>query len=160
MSKYAFDRENRQEAARIDELRGLLDEVEKPEFWDRLSKAQGSRVEEPNSFHQAVERRAEALGVNPQRLLSDYARQLRESTYPTPNCLEAEAVQRIVASHEPTPEQAIHIQGCTACQKLLAACHQSAAETEKLIAIVQGAAAEADQSQLGASPTAAKTACR
>jgi hypothetical protein len=156
MSKHIFDGEKRQEAARIEELRGLLDQVEKPGFWDRLSKAQSSLTEEPDSFHQAIERRAEALGVHPQSLLSDYIRQLRESTYPTPECLEAEEVQRIVALHSLTPEQATHVRDCAACQQLLTACQQSAAETEKLIAVVRKAAAEADQQQIGEPPTVAK----
>jgi hypothetical protein len=160
MPKHIFDREKRQEAARIEELRGLLNQVAKPEFWNRVSKAQGSHIEEDDSFHQAIERRAKAMGVGPQDLLSDYARQLRESTYPTPDCLEPEAVQQIVASYKPTSEQATHVKGCAACQQLLAACQQSTAETEKLIAIVREAAAEAEQEQqqLRLAPTTAKSA--
>ncbi len=145
MSKHMFDKENRQEAARIETLRGLLDQVEKPEFWPRLSQARDACIAKPDSFQQAVERRAEALSVSPEKLLSNYAQQLRESTYPTPDCLEAEDVQSIAgASGTPTPEQATHIEGCPACKQLLEASQQNTSEKEKLMAKVQESAAEAD----------------
>jgi hypothetical protein len=145
MFKHLFDREERHEAARIETLRGLLDQVKKPDFWHGLSQGPDACTAEPDSFQQAVAHRAEALSVSPERLLTNYAQQLRESTYPTPDCLEADDVQSIVAaSGEPTAAQAAHIEGCVACQQLLVACEQNAAEMEKLIAKVRESAAEAD----------------
>lgn len=145
MVKFSFDREKRQEAARIKELRELLGQVEQGNFWGRMSKAQGSGAEERDSFQQAIVRRAKALGITPEKLLSNYAQALRESTYPTPECLEAEEVQAIVALRTPSIEQSRHLQSCPACQQLLEACQQSPAETKALMAIVREAAAGARQ---------------
>src|SRR5580704_11597126 len=102
MEKFAFDRENRQEETRIDELRQLLGRVETPEFWDRLSQSKVLPADQPDSFQRAIMRRADTLGVTPQKLLSSYAEQLRKSTYPTRDCLDAEEAQAIVLSREPT----------------------------------------------------------
>jgi hypothetical protein len=147
MRRYAFDTEKHLEARRIEQLRGLVDKVERPEFWERLRKAEGAQMEGTASFRQAIELRAQAMGVAPETLLSEYARQLRESTYPSQDCLEAEAVQRIAAYHKVTPEQAAHVQSCAACQQLLAACKQSKEERERLLATVMQAAAEAAQQE-------------
>src|SRR5689334_1770724 len=156
MANFIFDRERREEAARIKELRGLLGQVEQPDFWGRMSKARGSRAGESDSFQQAIERRAKILGVTPQMLLGNYMQQLQQSTYPTPDCLEAEEVQTIVASQsKPEPEQASHLQSCIGCQQLLAACQQSPRETEKLMAKIRAAAAKAAQPRRAAGTTAA-----
>src|SRR5438034_1208734 len=96
MPKFEFDREKRQEETRIDELRQLLGRVETPEFWDRLRQATVLPGDQSDSFQQAILRRADALGVTPQKLLSNYAQELRKSTYPTLDCLDAEEAQAIV----------------------------------------------------------------
>jgi hypothetical protein len=158
MTRYAFDTEKRQEAQRIERLRSLVDKVERPEFWDRLSQAEGAQLEGADSFREAIELRAQAMGVAPETLLSEYARQLRESTYPTQDCLEADAVQRIAASPNATPEPATHLQSCPACQQLVAACKQSKEERERLLEIVREAAAEGAGQQVETASNSAWTA--
>jgi cytoskeletal protein CcmA (bactofilin family) len=116
MAKFAFDREKQQEEKRIDELRGFLGKVETPEFWDSLTESKLSSADQPDSFQRAIIRRADALGVTPQKLLSDYAQELRKSTYPTPDCLEAEEAQEIFVSRKPNAAQSAHLEVCEACR--------------------------------------------
>jgi signal transduction histidine kinase len=145
MVQFLFDREKRQEAARVKELRELLGKIEQADFWGRMSKGLGSGAEERDSFQQAIMRRAKALGVTPEKLLSNYAQLLRESTYPTPECLEPEELQEITSSRALTPEQSGHLQNCVPCQQLLKASEQSSAEKSALKDMVQKVAAQADE---------------
>jgi light-regulated signal transduction histidine kinase (bacteriophytochrome) len=107
-----------------------------------MNKGLASGTEERDSFWQAIMRRANALGVTPEKLLSNYAQQLRESTYPTPECLEAEELQAIVVSSAPTPKQLEHLQNCVPCRQLLEACKPTPAEKGALKDMVQKAAAQ------------------
>lgn len=85
-----LNREKKQEEARIGQLRRLLERVDEPGFWDRLSKYGSSSGDNADSFQRAVMKRAHELGATPQILLTLYGQGLSTSTYPTSDCLEAE----------------------------------------------------------------------
>lgn len=155
---WTIDPEKRREAERIRKLRNWVAQVGTADLWSRTTPPGEGQEEGSDSLQEAIQRRARSLGVTPRELLRDYARQLSESTYPTPSCLKPEDVQRIAASRELNAEQATHVKSCTACQQLLAASQQSPAELDELMALVGEAALKADQTQQEAEATAASAA--
>jgi hypothetical protein len=139
-----FDMEERQEVQKIEGLRKLLHQVEQPQFLDNLGKAYEAGAGEEDSFLTAIRRRAENLNMRPQDLLRNYVKQLRESTYPSPECLDADAVQRIATSKAFKSEEAVHVEHCIYCNRLLASCAQTQREREGLRARIHNAAASAE----------------
>jgi len=82
-------------------------------------------TEKPRYFLAAA-KRAEALGIEWDRLLAEYSERLMKSTYPTPACLSVQEVQAYSESSELTPEQRDHIASCEPCRVLLEAACPSA----------------------------------
>lgn len=141
MAVFSFDREKRQEAARIDELRDSLKQVEGKDFWDRINRIAPTATEEPDSFQEAIARRAADRGVAPEELIAHYVEQVRDSTYPTPQCLEAEEAQALAASHQAAPRQSVHLENCQACRQLVEACQPTRGDFEALMRVVHDQAA-------------------
>ena len=84
-------------------------------------------------FVQAAQARA-GDGMTAQDLLDDYSARLRQSTYPTLDCLLPEDVQRVVAEGlELTDEQRSHLRTCDPCTALLAAAQPSAERRDALM---------------------------
>jgi two-component system cell cycle response regulator DivK len=139
---FSLDPDKRREAARIEELRESLKRVERADFWQRLMKTQPPSGE-TDSFQDAVARRAEERQLTPDQLLTSYVEAIRNSTYPTPECLQPEEVQAVAASHAPTAEQGRHLETCDGCRQLVAAAEPSAAEMNRLMKVVRESAGEA-----------------
>jgi hypothetical protein len=114
-----LSRERRTEESRAEELQQLLSEIEPYEILAEREKAEFDDEGVFSSFRASIERRAADLGMTPEQLLTDYGRRLRESTYPTPECLQPEDVQAMIDTGARTPEQAIHIEACQPCKQLL-----------------------------------------
>lgn len=117
-----LSRERRTEESRAEELQQLLNEIEPIEPYETPAEREKSEFDDAgvfSSFRASIERRAADLGMTPEQLLTDYGRRLRESTYPTPECLQPEDVQAIIDTDARTPEQAIHLEACQPCKQLL-----------------------------------------
>lgn len=84
-------------------------------------------------FVQATERRAERLGTTPDHLLADYAKRIKESSYPSPYCLMPDEVQEFSATGQLSPEQSSHIETCQPCRSLLESTRLSPLRVEELI---------------------------
>lgn len=76
-------------------------------------------ISEKPLFLQAAERRAKVRGITAEQLLTDYSKRLSESTYPTPDCLAPDEVQRFCEGAELAAAQKEHIAACEPCQDLL-----------------------------------------
>lgn len=137
MAIFSFDREKREEAARIDKLRNSLEQVERVDLWDGASEERPTASAAADSFKDAIARRAKARGVAPQALFTNYVDQIRNSTYPTPQCLEPEEVQAVAASGPSTPVQSAHLQSCEACRLLVEASKPGEAELDALLTVVR-----------------------
>jgi DNA-binding NarL/FixJ family response regulator len=148
--KLPLTRQKRSEATRVQELQELLTEIE-----NSGPKSESSKVIDEgvvSSFMTSVERRASDLGMTTDELLNDYATRLRESKYPTADCLEPEEIQSIFDTGEPTSKQAEHLANCLPCQQLVAKSRaMSSAQLERILADIRVAAPEG-QAMLYASP--------
>ena len=134
--KLPLTTQKRSEASRVQELQELLTEIENSGPKNESSKVIGEGV--VSSFMTSVERRASDLGMTTDQLLSDYAVRLRESTYPTADCLEPEEIQSIVDAGEPTGKAAEHLASCLPCQQLVAKSKaMSPAQLERILADIR-----------------------
>jgi hypothetical protein len=106
-------------------------------------------------FMQAAERRAERLGTTADELLTDYAKRIKESTYPSPYCLKPEEVQEFSVSGQLSPEQKAHIENCDPCRSLLESSRLSPSKMEELIDGIRRMSAQAKAKQSAAAGTAA-----
>jgi hypothetical protein len=61
-----------------------------------------------------------------EELLDEYSARLRQSTYPTLDCLLPEDVQRITEDQLVSDEQRQHLSSCEPCRNLLSAAQRSA----------------------------------
>jgi hypothetical protein len=72
-------------------------------------------------FVQAAEARAAKLGTSTEQLLSRYSEQLRDSNYPTANCLTPDEVRSYVSSSSLSDAHEQHLAICDGCKNLLEA---------------------------------------
>lgn len=101
-------------------------------------------------FYEAARKRAEARGITPEKLLDEYSARLRESKYPTPDCLTPAEVQQLAEGEKTTSAQQQHLLSCEPCRSLLEA---SALSPERATALlrelgIEAASAHAPQSNL------------
>jgi hypothetical protein len=97
------------------------------------SSSQASQmVPERPLYIQAAEKRAARLGISADQLLDEYSRRLKESTYPTAECLITEEVQACSNGAELTQEQQQHVAGCDYCFALIDASRPS----EEVLAVL------------------------
>lgn len=108
-------------------------------------------------FLQAAERRAQASGSSADELLEAYAKRLRESSYPTPDCLTPEDVQAVGEGTALPAGQAKHVAACEGCSNLLQRLHPSDDRSRAFLADVRQAR-EMAGTGIGASDVSLETA--
>jgi len=83
------------------------------------------RTEEKPFFLKAAETRSAEQGISAEQLLATYSERLRNSTYPTADCLTTEEVQAFVSGKHLAEDRIQHVQNCEGCQNLLEAVEPS-----------------------------------
>ena len=84
-------------------------------------------------FVQASERRARRLGLSTEQLLNDYVIRIKESSYPSPFCLQPEEVQAFSDGGELSSEQKTHLETCQPCRSLLESSRLSPERLEQMV---------------------------
>jgi 3,4-dihydroxy-2-butanone 4-phosphate synthase len=77
--------------------------------------------EEKPHFIQAAESRAKSTGISANQLLATYSERLRNSKYPTPECLTPGEIEAGIQGASLAPERRKHIESCEGCKALLEA---------------------------------------
>jgi hypothetical protein len=107
----------------------LLTPVREDELEDLYQNVIGSnskeiRTEEKPFFLRAAEIRSAEQGISAEQLLATYSERLRNSSYPTPECLTTEEVQALVLG-KLDEDRIQHVQNCDGCRSLLRAVEPS-----------------------------------
>jgi hypothetical protein len=100
--------------AREEELESLYTEVT-----GKTNPMEGS--EEKPFFLRAAESRAQSSGMSTNQLLAVYSERLRNSKYPTPECLTPDEIQEWVLGVLLSSERQQHLDTCEGCRNLLGA---------------------------------------
>jgi hypothetical protein len=98
-------------------------------------------------YVQAAEQRAAEMGISSDQVLADYAHRLRESRFPTPECLRADALQAHIGGAHLSEEQVSHLNACEPCRKLVEASRPSEAAVSSLLQDVRSMAVVASGSK-------------
>lgn len=107
------------------ELLKLLTPASGPELDELLTEIIGEAdsveplTSEKPLFFRAAETRAAAQGMTVDQLLADYSTRVKESKYPTLDCLFPDEVQRVSEGETPSDEQREHVLSCEPCRSLL-----------------------------------------
>jgi len=99
--------------ARQEELPSLYEEV-----MGKTGSA-GPRTETKPYYLRAAEIRGAANGMSTDQLLATYSERLRNSSYPTPECLTSNEVQACVSGGVLSAERLQHAESCEGCRNLL-----------------------------------------
>ena len=101
--------------AREEDLQSLYEEV--------MGKASspGALTEEKPFYVRAAEIRGAAKGISTDQLLATYSERLRNSSYPTPECLTPDEVQTCVSGGLLSSDRLEHAENCEGCRNLLGA---------------------------------------
>ncbi|SRR5579871_219024 len=98
-------------------------------------------------YVQAAEARAARMGVSSEHLLAEYACRLKESRFPTPECLRADVVQAHIGGVQLSEEQVNHINACEPCRKLIEASRPPEDAVSSLLEEVRSMAVRASKSE-------------
>ncbi len=99
--------------AREEDLQSLYEEV-----MGKTGSA-GPRTEAKPFYLRAAEIRGAAKGMSTDQLLATYSERLRNSNYPTPECLTPDEVQACVSGGLLSAERIQHAETCEGCRSLL-----------------------------------------
>jgi hypothetical protein len=116
-----------------DEIQALFEEL-------TGDKADRQFSTEKPLYVQAAEQRAAQMGISGDELMADYAHRVKDSRYPTPDCLRADAVQAQIQGVELSEEQIDHVKMCSECRDLIDACQPSEAAIASLLEEVRSMA--------------------
>ncbi len=98
--------------AREEDLQSLYEEV--------MGKTGSAGPREAKPFYlRAAEIRGAAKGMSTDQLLATYSERLRNSNYPTPECLTPDEVQACVSGGLLSAERIQHAENCEGCRSLL-----------------------------------------
>jgi hypothetical protein len=70
-------------------------------------------------YLKAAEAEAKRLGISPQELLENYSKRLKESKYPTSECLAVDRLQAYSSGTVLSESEKSHIAGCEDCRRVL-----------------------------------------
>lgn len=99
--------------AREEDLQSLYEEV-----MGKVSSA-GAQTEAKPFYLRAAEIRGAAKGISTEQLLATYSERLRNSSYPTPECLTPDEVQACVSGGLLSADRLQHAENCEGCRNLL-----------------------------------------
>ncbi|MGB7283338.1 MAG: hypothetical protein WBE13_13830 [Candidatus Acidiferrum sp.] len=104
--------------AREEDLESLYKEV-------MGTNATNSRTEDKPFYIKAAEMRSAEKGISTEQLLATYSERLRNSSYPTPDCLTTDEVQACASGNLLSADRLGHAEACEGCQNLLEAIQPS-----------------------------------
>jgi hypothetical protein len=129
--------------AKANLLQALLNPVAKDDVEKLYGPGEGLKIGEKPLFLQAAEARAKKLGISGQQLLESYSRRLKESKYPTPECLPVDRLQAYSSGSALSASETNHIAGCEDCRRVLEEVRPSEETLQPLIEEVRLLAVQA-----------------
>jgi len=127
-------------------LQTLLNPVAKDDVEKLYGPSEGLKAGEKPLYLQAAEARAKRLGISAQQLLETYSKRLKESKYPTPECLPVDRLQAYASGSALSEGEKSHIATCEDCSRVLEEVQPSEEILQLLIEEVRLLAVEATAS--------------
>jgi hypothetical protein len=100
-------------------LQSLLNPVAKEDVEQLYGPGEGLRVGAKPLYLQAAETRAARLGISSRELLESYSKRLKESKYPTPECLPVDRLEAYSSGTALSESEKNHIATCEDCRQVL-----------------------------------------
>ena len=92
-----------------------------------------TQTEEKPFYLKAAETRSAKMGIPTRQLLATYSERLKNSSYPTPDCLTTDEIQACVSGNLLTSDRIRHAESCEGCQSVFEAIQPSPAVVFELM---------------------------